>query len=77
MIKMNIVEEFTSRDEAKEYLSSFTLKELKSLAKEEDINLIRSNKDAVIDAIVQRAIGMKLAFNAIRSLDLSVKSRNK
>ncbi|MGL5718054.1 MAG: hypothetical protein ACRCX2_33935 [Paraclostridium sp.] len=40
-----------------------------------DIHLLRSNKDAVIDAIVQRAIDMKLAFNAIRSLDLSVKTR--
>lgn len=74
MINKDTIMSFKVREEAREYLNQFTVKELKQFADREKIYVV-GNKQKTIDNIIERMIGLSIAMNAIKKLDLSVKSR--
>lgn len=63
-----------SREEAATYLAEFKVKELKEFANTQRIP-VGTNKASTIDKLIENTAGLRLRTQAIRNLNLSVKSR--
>lgn len=72
----NKIEEFSTREEVKEYITNLHLikKELKTIAKKYNIPLgSNETNEQIIEKIIENIVGSKLRFDALLNTDLKNK----